>query len=351
MIELKGVTKQYLYGESVLDGLDMIINDGEIIAVLGEEGAGKTTLLKVIAGVTDFEGKIFLDKKSVSVKNDAIIMQFDDLAIFKHKNVYNNLAYPLKIRKKSKEEIDKAVKESADLFNLTACLYNNAGRLSLIDKKRLAIARLFLRDAKLLVLDSPTSDLTYKEKNELWKELVPLLIKKKKQGVSIVFSTDDKDEAISIADRIVCMQTRKVKQIGTYEQIYNQPQSVWAAEKIDEYYNFEVAKLISKNEKLMLLIDRKNYQLKLDANLFKNKIVDTYIGKEILIGSHCESFLDKGECDKVEYYIKKHDGYVLFTQNDLKVFSKNICDEVCTIYNLEKCKLFDKSNENSIMKN
>lgn len=350
MIELKGVTKQYLYGETVLGGLDMEIKDGEIIAVLGEDGAGKTSLLKVIAGVTDCEGKVLMDGKPIVSKTDTVIMQFDDLAIFKFKNVYNNLAYPLKIRKKSKQEIDEAVKNSAELLGITACLFERAGKASIIEKKRLAIARLFLREAKVLILDSPTAGLNREDAEKLWDDLMPLLIRKKNQGKIIIFSTDDENEALSISDRIVCMHSKMVKQIGTPKEIYKKPQSIWAVESIDKNYNFEKARLCIENENLFLLINRNGYELKMNANVFKGKILDGYIGLDVLIGVHADGFLKKGETEKVEFYVRDKIGYILHTKSGLKIRSNKIEKEVCTVYDLDKAVLFDSKNENSIFK-
>ena len=145
MIKLDGVSKQYLYGARVLFGVDLEVKDGEIVSVLGDEQSGKTTLLKVVAGVTDCEGQVLIDGSPIAKKPDDVIMVFDDLAIFDSRSCYYNLAYPLKIRGLDKAAIDVKVKECAKRVGITAILYERAGKASLIDRKRLALARLFAK--------------------------------------------------------------------------------------------------------------------------------------------------------------------------------------------------------------
>lgn len=163
MIKLDGVSKQYIYGARVFAPVDMTINDGEIVALLGDELSGKTTFLKVVAGVTDSEGKVLFDGEPLAKKPDDVIMIFDDLALFANRSCYYNLAYPLKIRGANKDEIDKRVKAAAEKVGITASLYFKARKLDSIDKKRLAIARLFLRDFKVALVDDITRGLKKEE--------------------------------------------------------------------------------------------------------------------------------------------------------------------------------------------
>lgn len=186
MIELKSVSKQYLYGARVLASADMTIKNGEIVALLGDDGSGKTTFLKVVAGVTDFEGEIFFDGEPLAKKPDDVVMVFDDLALFANRSCYYNLAYSLKIRGVEKDVIDEKVKACADRVGITASLYSRVRKLSLIDKKRLAIARLFLRDCKVVLIDDITKGLDKDEAAVLWQEVAPALQDFAKEGKCVI---------------------------------------------------------------------------------------------------------------------------------------------------------------------
>lgn len=192
MIKLDGVSKQYLYGARVLFGVDLEVKDGEIVSVLGDEQSGKTTLLKVVAGVTDCEGQVLIDGSPIAKKPDDVIMVFDDLAIFDNRSCYYNLAYPLKIRGLDKAAIDVKVKECAKRAGITAILYERAGKASLIDRKRLALARLFLRDCKAVLVDDITRGLDKEEAATLWSEVAPVLVEKAREGKSVILPREIK---------------------------------------------------------------------------------------------------------------------------------------------------------------
>lgn len=347
MIEFKGVAKQYLYGARVLGALDLKVADGEIIAVLGEEQSGKTTFLKVLAGVSECEGEVLIDGEKAHCKTDAVIMQFDDLALFKNRNFYNNLAFPLRLRKFSKDEIDKRVKYAAELLGITASLYTVARRATLADQKRMAAARLFLRDAKVLVLDDITRGLAREQADALWRDLAPLLLKKRREGAIVAFSSTDSREAASIADRIMVLHAGEIKQIGSVKEIYHKPQSVWAAEAIDGNYNREAALLTRERGETELVFDD---GVRVGASALDGKFSEEYVGKRVLIGAHAEGFATQGRTERVKYSLRDMNGYILFTESGKKVRSQKLADEICTEYRLECVTLFDSSNENSIMK-
>lgn len=350
MIELQGVTKQYVYGARVLGVVDMKIEDGEIVAVLGGRDDGKTTFLKVLAGVTECEGRVLYDGEEALAKTNTVIMQFDDLAVFKYKTFYENLAYPLKIRKYEKSEIDRRVKEAAELLGITASLYSRAFGTTLQDKKRMAIARLFLRDAKVLVLDDPTEGLPFDEARELWRDVMPLLLKKKEEGVTIVYSTSDRDEAISIADRIIVLHAGEIKQTGTPPEIYNTPESVWAAEAVDPNYNVIKAKLDKTDDGYTLTLRYGEESEALDASVFNGRLSEGYVGKDVLIGVHPGGFSRTGRTERVEYAIRNRAGFDLYTESGLKVYSSGRKKEICVVPDLSQAVLFDENNECCIMR-
>ena len=349
MIEINGVSKQYLYGARVLNALDMEINDGEIIAVLGDEGSGKTTFIKVVSAVEDFEGSITLDGKPMTQKTNDTIVLFDDLAIFGNHDFYCNLAFPLVIRGVDKQEIQKRVYYAAEKLGIVACLKDKVKKASLIDKKRLAIARLLIREAKAIFVDDITSGLSEVEAKIILRQIQPILVDFAKRGASVVFSTTSIEEARSIADRIVVLHYGEVKQIGTYDEIYFNPQNVWAGEAVDEYFVFEEAKLENSNGKLTIAFEDGKYEL--DANRFNGKIIDDFVGKEIYVGWHGEDYLLDGDrVEPVKYSVRLANGYLNITESGKRIINAGKLDTVCTLPDMKKAFLFDKQNENSIEK-
>ena len=347
MIKLDGVSKQYLYGARVLFGMDLTVADGEIVSVLGDEQSGKTTLLKVIAGVTDCEGQVLIDGSPIAKKPDDVIMVFDDLAIFDNRSCYYNLAYPLKIRGLGKDAIDEKVKECAMRVGITASLYERAGKMSLIDKKRLALARLFLRDCKVILVDDITRGLDKDEAKTLWREVEPILVQKAAEGKSVIFATRDKDEALSVADRIVVMHYREVKQIGKYCDIMRNPSNVWAAQAFDEDYHFEKATLEEVDGELVCnTLDGH----KIDVSHLCGKVAPEYIGKTVLAGWQSDCFdVDGGRKVKADYSIATTQGYALMA-GEQRIFSKQNLQQVGTLPLANAARLFDETNENSIVK-
>lgn len=347
MIKLDGVSKQYLYGARVLFGVDLTVADGEIVSVLGDEQSGKTTLLKVIAGVTDCEGQVLIDGSPIAKKPDDVIMVFDDLAVFDNRSCYYNLAYPLKIRGLSKDAIDEKVKECAMRVGITASLYERAGKMSLIDKKRLALARLFLRDCKVILVDDITRGLDKDEAKTLWREVEPILVQKAAEGKSVIFATRDKDEALSVADRIVVMHYREVKQIGKYCDIKRNPSNVWAVQAFDEDYHFEKATL-SLEDGNLVCTTLDGYTV--DVSHLCGKVAPEYIGKTVLAGWQSDCFDVDGERKvKTDYSIATTHGYTLVA-GEQRIFCKQNLQEVGTLPLANSVWLFDETNENSIVK-
>lgn len=347
MLELKGVAKQYLYGVRVLGSTDMTIKDGEIIALLGDEQSGKTTLLKVLAGVTDFEGQVLFDGEKLDKKPDDVIMVFDDLAIFERRSCYYNLAYPLKIRGLDKQDIDSKVKWCADKLGITCILYERVRKQSLIDKKRLAIARLFLRDSKVVLVDDITRGLSKDEAITLWREVAPMLKELARSGKIVIFATRDRDEAVSIADRLVVLHYREIKQIGTYSDIKNTPSNVWAAEALDEHYAFERALLEKCDGKLLLNFDG-GYIV--DISHLDGKVVESYIGKEVLVGWWSNAYdVDSQRQAKVENAYFCGDKWLNLAM-DAKIYADKAYESIGTLPLANAVCLYDVTNENSIIK-
>lgn len=347
MITLEGVSKQYLYGARVLGSLDMTINDGQIVALLGDESSGKTTFLKVVASVTDCEGKVLFDGQPLAKKPDDVIMVFDDLAMFENRSCYYNLAYPLIIRGYDKNEIKRIAGDCAERAGVVAILRDKVRKTSLIDRKRLAVARLFSRPSKVVLVDDITRGLDKEEAAELWSEVAPVLQDMAKEGRIVVFATRDKDEAMSIADTIVVMHYGEVKQIGTPDRILENPSNIWAAQAFDEDYRFEKARLDEKNGKLVATtLD--GYDIDL-CHLY-GKIVDEYVGKDVFVGWASDCYdVDGDRKESVQSYMRTQNGYEMHVQSGVVRCDKKL-DEVGTLPLKNAAKVFDFASENSIIK-
>lgn len=347
MITLEGVSKQYLYGARVLGSLDMTINDGQIVALLGDESSGKTTFLKVVASVTDCEGKVLFDGQPLAKKPDDVIMVFDDLAMFENRSCYYNLAYPLIIRGYDKNEIKRIVGDCAERAGVVAILRDKVKKTSLIDKKRLAVARLFSRPSKVVLVDDITRGLDKEEAAELWREVAPVLQDIAKEGRIVVFATRDKDEAMSIADTIVVMHYGEVKQIGTPDRILENPSNIWAAQAFDEDYRFEKARLDEKSGKLVATtLDCYD----IDLRHLDGKIVGDYIGKDVFVGWASDCYdVDGDRKESVQSFMRTLNGYELNVKSGVVRCDKKL-DEVGTLPLKNSAKVFDFASENSIIK-
>ncbi len=348
-IELKNVTKQYYYGPKVLACVDLKVESGEIVALVGNRGAGKTTLLKVIAGVEKPSiGRIFFDGDEKPLKNDDVQMIFDDLAIFKRKTVWYNIAYPLIVRGIPKQEIQQKVKEVAEKLEMQSMLDLRISELLPIDKKFIALARVLIRDCKVLICDEVCSDLPLEERTFFWNIFSKFLVE---SGKTVVFSTNDVKEAVSIANKIVVLNDGKIKQVGTVKEILNLPQNVWAIEQIDSTFSFDNAQIVEENSELKLKIDDETIIIE----KLRNKILcDDYVGKNVLFGSKKDNFeIGVGKPKKIERYIGIENGnFLAILENGWKVEVENKFDDgfLKALPKVNNLFLFDKKSENSIMK-
>lgn len=230
-VEVVEITKSY-GKQKVLDKVNIKINKEEFFTILGPSGCGKTTLLQIIAGlITPDYGKIMFDGKDVTNipphKRD-IGMVFQDLALFPHMTVAENIAFGLKLRNKSEQEIKIKVKEMLELVRLNPSEVWNKypSQLSGGQQQRVALARALAIEPRLLLLDEPLSHVDYKVKQELLTELRRI---HKETGVTTIYVTHDQNEAMYLSDRIAVMNYGRIEQIGTPEELYSNPASLFVA--------------------------------------------------------------------------------------------------------------------------
>jgi spermidine/putrescine transport system ATP-binding protein len=234
LIDLKDITVKY--GDNVvLDKLNLYINEKEFITLLGSSGCGKTTTLRCIAGFLEpdsgeiiFEGRVINDVPPHKRKVNTIFQRY---ALFSHLNVYENIAFGPEIQKMPKAEIRKTVAEMLELVNLKGFEKRTIDSLSGGQQQRVAIARALANKPHVLLLDEPLGALDLKLRKDMQKELKAI---QKRLGITFIYVTHDQEEALSMSDRVVVMDKGKIQQIGTPEDIYNEPVNAFVADFIGE---------------------------------------------------------------------------------------------------------------------
>ena len=275
IIELKDIAVSF-DGEPVLKHLDLSISDGEFVTLLGPSGCGKTTTLRIIAGfITPDSGDVFFDGKRVNdlpAYKRTVNTIFQRYALFPHLNVYENVAFGMRVQKKSNEEIKKTVTRMLELVNLKGFEKRSVAKLSGGQQQRVAIARALANNPRVLLLDEPLAALDLKLRKDMQTELKNI---QKSLGISFIYVTHDQEEALSMSDTVVVMDNGVIQQIGTPQDIYNEPENAFVADFIGESNILDGVML---EDYLVEFFGRKFSCL--DAGFEKNEPVDVVIRPE-----------------------------------------------------------------------
>lgn len=239
ILELCHISKQFS-GTEVLKDISLEIRKGEFITFLGSSGCGKTTTLRIIAGLeTPDTGKVLLNGKDVTDeepnKRDVNTI-FQNYALFPHMNVFNNVAYSLKLRRVPKPEIKKRVLELLELVQLAGFEKRMPNELSGGQKQRVAIARAVINNPSVLLLDEPLGALDLQLRRQMQQELKKL---QKQLGITFLYITHDQEEAINMSDRIVVMNDGQFEQVGTPAEVYDHPKTSFVAKFVGTANLFE----------------------------------------------------------------------------------------------------------------
>ena len=206
------------------------IKDKEFIVLVGPSGCGKSTTLRMVAGLEEItSGELYIDGvlvNSVEPKDRDIAMVFQSYALYPHMSVYDNMAYSLKIKHTSKEEIDRKVREAAEILDITQYLDRKPKALSGGQRQRVAIGRAIVRDPKVLLMDEPLSNLDAKLRNQMRAEIIKL---RKRINTTFIYVTHDQTEAMTLGDRIVVMKDGFIQQIGTPQEVYDHPRNLFVS--------------------------------------------------------------------------------------------------------------------------
>ncbi len=235
IIELKHITKTYEDGFSAVTDFNLEVKQGEFITFLGPSGCGKTTTLRMIAGFDiPTEGEILLNGKpitSLPPNKRPINTVFQRYALFPHMNIFDNIAFGLKQRKMPKRLIEKKVKKALELVDLEGFENRKTDTLSGGQQQRVAIARAVVNEPQILLLDEPLGALDLKMRKEMQLELKEM---HRELGITFIYVTHDQEEALTMSDKIVVMSEGKMQQIGTPEDIYNEPINAFVADFIGD---------------------------------------------------------------------------------------------------------------------
>ncbi len=285
-LELKNVYKHYVQGtvEAVKD-LSLSLKSGELLAILGPSGCGKSSTLRMIAGIEDItKGEIYLDGEIInwlSAKERNIALAFETYALYPHLSLFENIAFPLRIRGRKDQEVRKEVKKIADMLEITNVLNKLPSEVSGGHQQRTSLARALIRPASLYLLDEPLSHLDTQQRTEFRVQIKRI---QKTQNLTMLFVTHDQLEALALADRIAVLNLGVLQQIGTPEEVYDYPENLFVADFVGEPpMNFIKATLIREENNYMAKLY--NQKLKIPEN-YKDSIEKLYKGDviEIMLG-------------------------------------------------------------------
>lgn len=234
LIDLVNITKSY-DGDIVLDDLNLYIRENEFLTLLGPSGCGKTTTLRILGGFeTPDKGNVIFDGKDITnlpPNKRTLNTVFQKYALFTHMTISENIAFGLKIKGKSKDYINDKIKYALKLVNLDGYGNRMPDSLSGGQQQRIAIARAIVNEPKVLLLDEPLGALDLKLRQDMQYELIRL---KNELGITFIYVTHDQEEALTMSDTIVVMNQGYIQQIGSPEDIYNEPQNAFVADFIGE---------------------------------------------------------------------------------------------------------------------
>ena len=249
-VSLKGVKKIYDNKVTAVHDFNLEIADKEFIVLVGPSGCGKSTTLRMVAGLEDIsEGDLLIDgvrMNDVEPKDRDIAMVFQSYALYPHMTVYENMAFSLKLRKMPKDEIDKRVREAAEILDITQYLERKPKALSGGQRQRVAIGRAIVREPKVFLMDEPLSNLDAKLRNQMRAEIIKL---RQRIDTTFIYVTHDQTEAMTLGDRIVIMKDGFIQQIGTPQEVFEHPANLFVAGFIGmPQMNFFDAKLTRTGE-------------------------------------------------------------------------------------------------------
>ncbi len=355
-MELRALRKEY-DGIEVLSGISFDVEEGEFVVLIGESGCGKSTLLRMISGLEEISGgELIIDGKvanHIPPQKRDMTMVFQSYALYPHMSVYDNMAYGLKMRKFPKKEIDKKVHEIAKLLGIEQYLDRLPKNLSGGQRQRVAMGRAIVRDPEFFLFDEPLSNLDAKLRVTMRKEIKLL---QKRLGTTTIYVTHDQIEAMTMADKIVLMDKGHIVQVGTPREIYDHPNSLFAA----TFLGSPAMSLIKGN----ISIDQNTKMrfLAKDGTEFPiGSFAEAKNGQEVILGIRPRDFHISSHEHGLKAHVQIHEYtgaeniiYATIGENEIiSAFSRKEefagDDMLYLSYEVEKAHLFDANTQKAII--
>ena len=350
-LSLKNINKIYDNNVQAVFDCNVEIDDGEFVVLVGPSGCGKSTTLRMIAGLEDISsGQLIIgdkDMTQVAPKDRDIAMVFQNYALYAHLTVYHNMAFSLVLRHEKPEVIHEKVMYAARVLELESQLNKKPKELSGGQRQRVAVGRAIVRDPKVFLFDEPLSNLDAKLRSSMRRELKLLHMQ---LGTTIVYVTHDQTEALTLADKIVCMSDGRIQQIGKPIELYDNPNNLFVASFIGlppmNFFDVKVDgdKLVSND-------------LEYKLNDAEKTLLANYQGKDIVLGVRPED-VNIGDEFKFKVLINENLGMNTLVHGYIgkkKVVSKinewceyKLGDEISVTFDRNKVHFFDKETTNAI---
>ncbi|MBQ6560558.1 MAG: sn-glycerol-3-phosphate ABC transporter ATP-binding protein UgpC [Erysipelotrichaceae bacterium] len=348
------ITKE---GVVAVQEFNLDIKDKEFIVLVGPSGCGKSTTLRMVAGLEEItSGELLIDGEymnDVAPKDRDIAMVFQSYALYPHMTVYDNMAYSLKIKHTPKDEIDRKVKEAAEILDITQYLKRKPTALSGGQRQRVAIGRAIVREPKVLLMDEPLSNLDAKLRNQMRAEIIKL---RQRINTTFIYVTHDQTEAMTLGDRIVVMKDGFIQQIGTPQEVYDHPRNLFVSGFIGTpQMNYFDAKLIKENGKYAVVSD--GYKVVLADDKQERLAAKNVEEQDIILGVRPDHIVlgDKGIKGKVDVSeLMGPSCHLHMTVGDKDVIAivptegkavDYMGKEVTLSFNGSVCHVFSKENE------
>ena len=363
-VTLKHVYKVYEGGVRAVNDFDLAIKDKEFIVFVGPSGCGKSTTLRMIAGLESITaGELYIDDalvNDVDSKDRDIAMVFQNYALYPHMTVYQNIAFGLKLRKEDPAEIDRRVKEAAEVLEITDLLSRKPKALSGGQRQRVALGRAIVREPKVFLLDEPLSNLDAKLRVQMRSEITKL---HKRLATTFIYVTHDQTEAMTMGDRIVVMKLGYIQQVDTPMNLYENPANLFVATFLGSPQMNIINCRLEKDGNDLCAILNGIPSLKLTFPELKKKQLasEVYLGKEVDFGIRPEHIriASEGLPAHVEVVERLGDEIIVYAKiegqnNDVvikeaKGKTYHVKDKIFLAPMMEEAHLFDKTSTDSIM--
>ena len=364
-LSLKNICKKYPNGFEAVKDFNLEIEDKEFIIFVGPSGCGKSTTLRMVAGLEDISsGELYIDGKlvnDVEPKDRDIAMVFQNYALYPHMSVYDNMAFGLKLRKVPKDDIDKKVREAAEILDLSALLDRKPKALSGGQRQRVAMGRAIVRKPKVFLMDEPLSNLDAKLRVQMRIEIAKL---HQNLGTTIIYVTHDQTEAMTLGTRIVVMKAGIVQQVDTPQNLYEKPANLFVAGFMGSpQMNFLDATVKVEGNVANLVVAGKS--IPLPAAKSKALIDGGYNGKTVTFGIRPEDVYDSEEFlanapttfeSKVKVYeLLGAEVYLYFDLDQFPITARvdsrtnaRPGDAIKFAFDIDKIHVFDKETEVTI---